>query len=165
MKQRGFSLIEVMIVLALITLIASFVFMNISVLLKTTTQCALQELRATLYYMQYQAYTEHKPIKLLLDIENNTYSCKGETHSLIKPLRFGVMKEVKGPPTHPTVYLTKPITFKNDSITFHPQGIMESGTVYLIDERSNVLYALTCGVSVVSFLRVYRYDKSWKLIL
>jgi len=75
---------------------------------------------------------------------------------------FGFMPGAKGPPASANKLILKSITFTNNRIIFYPTGIISAGTVYLIDQAKQVMYALSNGVSQISFLRTYRYNGSWQ---
>ena len=72
--------------------------------------------------------------------------------------RLGFLPGAKGPPCAPTEVIKQPITFKGNKIIFNPDGIISAGSIYVVDATGRSMYALTSGVTPVSYLRMYRYD-------
>lgn len=102
-----------------------------------------------------------KPQLLTFDVANNQYRYHQTTHTLPKQLRFGTTAGAKGPPSSPDRPINNPISFKNSSITFHPDGVIEPGAVYITDAKQQHTYALSCAVAQVSYLRKYQYTGRW----
>ncbi len=161
--RKGFSLLELMIVVAIAMILVSLTTINARFFNRTILLSELNLLHATCYYLQQTAMASNQPQELVFDSVTNSYSSNGQTHTLPPSLKFGIIPEAKGPPSSPQNSLHEPITFANNTITFSNDGIISSGTVYLTD--SNALYAISCSVAHVSFLRKYRYDGKWYLIL
>ena len=44
----------------------------------------------------------------------------------------------------------------------YPDGIIQSGTVYVIDSSKKCMYALSSPISQVSYLRKYSYNGKWQ---
>jgi hypothetical protein len=101
---------------------------------------------------------------LVIDADNGRYTANNYTEKLVPHVAFGIMPGVQGPPSHPTTSLTNAVTFKDSTITFYPDGILGSGTVYMTDKDGSVLYALSSGVGHTSYIRMYKYCDSWELI-
>lgn len=157
----GFSLIELMIAISIMMILISLTAINARFFNKAVIASELNLLHATCHYLQQTAMASNQPQELVFDITHNSYSADGQIHTLPSILRFGIM-DAKGPPSSPHSTLHEPITFTNNTITFSPDGIISSGTVYLTD--SHMLYALSSSVAHVSFLRKYRYDGKWHLM-
>jgi len=83
---------------------------------------------------------------------------------LSQPIQFGIMPNIKGPPSSAHTLITKPISFKNNTLVCYPSGIISAGTIYMTDNKQ-CMYALSCPVGYVSYLRKYRYANGWKLII
>lgn len=164
-KQKiipGFSLTELMIVIAIIMVLASLIGFNIHFFNNARIHSELNLLHAACSYLQQKAIASNMTQELIFDATHNTYSVQGQIHSLPAALRFALIPNVKGPPSSPTLVVKEPITFANHTITFYPDGIISAGTVYITD--SQVLYALSSGIAHVSYLRKYRYDGVWHLL-
>jgi hypothetical protein len=129
---------------------------------RTVITSEINLLHAACSYLQQTAIATNQTQELTFNLSDNSYSMHDQTHKLPAHITFGVLPEAKGPPSSPHNILREPITFANDTITFSPDGIISSGTVYLTD--SNMLYALSSAVGHVSFLRKYRYDGKWHLM-
>ncbi len=88
----------------------------------------------------------------------------GEVHKLVQNVHFGVIPGVAGPPAEPHESLSHAITFVQHKIIFHPTGVIQSGSAYLVDKDKQILYAVTVAVSGVSYVRLYKYDQQqWHL--
>ncbi len=160
----GFSLIEVMIVLALIALIMALVGANYSFLNRILVRSEVEKLCVICRYLQNGAVVKNTQQALAFDAANNTYAYNNQHHKLSAQVTFGFLPGTKGPPSSPQAAIKNPITFPKGKITFHPDGIISSGTVYLIDSSQQFMYALSSPISQVSYLRKYQYNKGWKLI-
>lgn len=163
-KKAGFSLIELMIVICIIGFLASLMIVNVSSFNSVIVRLELNKLYGTCLYLQKCAQATQKKQRLIFDIAHNSYFFKGHVEQLSSCVQFNVKDGAKGPPSHPVNAIDKAITFEHEQITFHPDGIIQSGTIYLTDKDNRSLYALSSGVSQVSFLRKYRYDNGWHLL-
>jgi len=94
-------------------------------------------------------------------VQNHTYSYAGQQEKLPPQVRFGVLPNVKGPPSAPARLLAKPATFDNNCITAAPHGILQPGTVYMIDSSKTCLYALSSSITQHTYIRKYRFDGRW----
>lgn len=159
--KSGFTLIELMIVVSLCCLSVAVVFNARALFHETSIRAEQDLLYATCLYLQQSAMATNQ--EQTLSLLEGGYSFEDEHRSLHPDVRFGVRPGVKGPPSAPKKELKKPITFKNQCITFHPDGIIDAGTLYLTDKNHEHQYALSSGVGVVSHLRRYRYDSSWQV--
>jgi len=161
---QGFTLIELMVVLALAVLIFSLVMQSRSLFHETFIRSEQDLLYATCLYLQQSAMATNGERTLTLHEDNgHGYTFDGTVRCLYPSIRFGVIPGVKGPPSAPTKELKRSITFKKQCITFYPDGIIDAGTLYLTDDQHTHLYALSSGVGVVSHLRRYRYEGGWQL--
>ncbi len=145
-------------------IIACFALINTRYLHKLVVRNELALLQSTCSYLQARAMANNEIQELLFDEQQQGYSHGESFHQLPSWVRMGILPAVKGPPSSPTAYLKNAITFADKKITFHPDGIIGSGTVYLTTGEGTDLYALTSGISHVSFLRMYHYDGAWKLV-
>ncbi len=163
-RNNGFSLIELMVVIALIALIAGISISSSHYLHKTLVRTELDLLYTTCFYLRNAAIAANKEISLVFDEAEHSYLFEDEVHRLPTAVRFGFLPEAKGPPSSANTHLQSAITFTNKKITFYPDGIISSGTVYLVDANRSSLYALSNGIAQFSLLRKYRYDGVWQLI-
>lgn len=161
-NRSAFTLIELLVVIALI-------MMTIGLTLQQFSSCSrsvrteLELLYQTSLYMQRRALVMRQKQILYLDIEHNAYSFENREHRLPSGVKFGILP-AKGPPASPSKPLEKSSTFKNNQIVFYPEGVIEPGSVYLIDENKSQLYALTVAVAPYSYLRTYCYADTWRLL-
>ncbi len=161
-SHSGFSLVELMIVIAIAMMLISLTAINTRFFNRTIITSELNLLHAACYYLQQTAIATHQSQELIFDIANNSYSVNGQVRKLPAHIKFGIIRGAKGPPSSAHSILREPITFANNTITFSNEGIISAGTVYLTD--SHVLYAISSSVAHVSFLRKYRYDGNWHLM-
>lgn len=161
---KGFSLIELMISLAIFCLVITLTSTNVSFLEQSVAHNEIDKLHSITYYLQRRAQMTNQTQVLQFDRLGKSYSFNGKKEILAQGIEFGTLPSTKGPPSSALHAITNPITFKGEKITFHPQGIMQSGTVYLMHKKNQSMYALSCAVAQVSFLRKYRYDKRWILM-
>lgn len=159
--SKGFSLIELMIALSIFCIVIVMTFTNVSFIEQSVVHSEIDKLYAIAHYLSRRAQMTNQEQVLEFNRFGNSYSFNGRTETLPKGIEFGVLPTVKGPPSAPLRSIAGPITFKGEKISFHPQGIMQSGTVYVINKKQQRMYALSCAVAQVSFLRKYRYDKRW----
>jgi prepilin-type N-terminal cleavage/methylation domain-containing protein len=160
----GFTLIELLIVIALISILVFLSGAHTTFLTRMVVRAELEHLYSVSYYLQRRALMLHKPQTLTFDVHTNSYQANGKKYRLASQVRFGTANGVKGPPSSPDVLIKKPITFINDNITFHPDGVIQAGAVYLTDSGKHCTYALSCSVSSVSYLRKYQYTDAWHII-
>ena len=164
--RKGHTLIEVMIVIALVAVVVSITLTSADFLLDTVIKTEMHKLQAVCRSLQYQAQAENEQKSIQCDREKNCYMVEGRAFQLPTSLEFGFLTGSKGPPSNPTDLIKKSVTFKNDCITISPRGIIGSGTVYIINTKNQSMYALSSAVSAASYLRLYRYDHrgAWLLI-
>jgi len=160
----GFSLIELMITITLTALIVTLTVVNVSFLHRGVIRSEVGTLYAACRYVQRCAMASNQQQVLRFNLKENSYTFDGRTATLAAPLQFGVKKGIKGPPSSPQKQITSPVTFKENTIIFSPNGVISSGTVYITDRQKKSLYALSNGIAQVSHLRKYSYNGKWVLL-
>jgi Tfp pilus assembly protein FimT len=153
-----------MVVVAIIAVLATLTTIHSSFLNRVLVRAEIDKLYTTCQHARYLAMATNKPQIIYFDKLQNSYSFGDRTENLTQGVQFGFIAGSKGPPAHPHVPLYKSITFQNDKIIFYPDGILSSGTIYLIDTYAHAMYALSNAVSQVSYMRMYRYDSVWHKI-
>lgn len=161
-KAVGFSLIELSIVIALLLILATLVGAHVSFLNRLVLRSELELLCNTCFYMQRRALMLNRQQTIYLYPEKNCYAIEGRTFTLPSHVVFGFLPGAKGPPSAPEHLIEQPITFKNNCITFYPDGTISAGALYLADSAKQWGYALSCPVSAVSYLRKYQYNGTWQ---
>lgn len=161
---QGFSLVELLIVVAIVAIIVGLTMTNLSFFDRILLRAELNKLHATCVYAQRCAMAVNKKQVITFDKRNKAYTFNGHRQKLARVVDFGVIVGAKGPPSSPNQAIGSPITFKDEQIVFEPNGVIGAGTVYLVDAKKRSMCALSCGISQVSFLRKYRYDNKWGLI-
>lgn len=162
--KSGFSLIEMMVVITLIALVVVMVRINSNFLSSYIIRAQIEQLFSTCHRARQSALAYNRTECIEFDLHANTYRWAGSVRQLPRGIRFGYLPATKGPPANPTTLLHKPITFAGDHITCYPDGIIQSGTVYLVDDNATMMYAISNAVSAVSYLRIYAYHDGWKLV-
>lgn len=163
-NKSGFTLIELSIVIMLFAIVTLLVSAHASFLQRMMVRCELENLYTTCYMLQRRAMMSGIPIKLTFDQTMPGYQYGETQYALPQYVIFGAAAGVKGPPSSAQNIINSPITFKEQTIIFHPDGIMQPGTVYLTDSGKCWSYALSCAVGQVSYLRKYQYTNAWTLL-
>ncbi len=162
--KRGFSLVELMIVVALAALLSGLTLWNMRTFSGMVMRADIEKLYTTCMYLRQKALSTHTEQQLEFDQVSNTYRYDDTVEHLSAATMYGFVEGVMGPPSSPQALIGTYTTFDHDRIIFYPDGIIQSGTIYITDKDRKALYALTSGVGQVSFLRKYRYDGSWHLL-
>lgn len=164
-ENRGYTLIECIIACALIACIVLLSFSGMRFLHRGLIHNELQMLHATCIYLQQRALATGRPQKLYCDAQNHAYQYGQTIHNFPSSIRFELVSGIQGPPSKPVSMPTQPITFTGNTITFYPDGVLSSGTLYIHDTISHRLFALSISVAQVSLIRLYEYhDNAWQLI-
>ena len=161
MNRCGFSLIELMLTVALLALIVTLCLYSSNWLSYTIVRAQLEQLQAACRACQCQAIATHKEQRLVFDSSYTSYQALGSTYFFTKGIKGGCAPGVKGPPSKPVASPVKPCTFEDNMIVFYPDGIISSGVLYVLDTKTGRQYALSSGVGHTSFLRLYYYDGAW----
>ncbi len=166
--KKAFTLIELLIVCALIVLLSSLTIPHLFFISNASLRRELDVLYSTSAYLQHKAIATNRNQDLIFDKDNNSYiyngrSGKAHKHALSKNVIFGFLPESKGPPSKPERAIQKAITFSENSpgkyvITFFPDATTTSGTVYLTNVQKTHMVAFTCPIAPISFIRKYRYE-------
>lgn len=164
-NKEAFTLIEVIIVIALVALLACLGLTQLSFLDSTIARIEVDKLAVACSFLQQHAIATNSEQILKCDAQKNEYQCGNSREILSRRIAFDFLKGALGSPGNPNHLITKAITFPGSSIHFYPTGIISSGTVYLVDKNNRYMYALSNAISQVSFLRLYRYDGGkWKIL-
>lgn len=161
--QNGFSLIELMIVIALLSLIAMLSIGSYHTFNRFLISSELNQLRLLLLCMRYKAMALHSTISILFNRTQQSYTLDNHTYYL-QTASLNHIPGVMGPPAYPQQLITKSITFADDRITFYADGTMSAGTLYITDKQQSCMYALTIAVHDTANIRIYSYNKTWHLL-
>jgi len=155
-----------MVVLSLFALITTLGVVQFSFLDSIIVHAEIDKLAAVCSYLQQKAIATNQECVLQFDTEKNEYHSDTTVHEkLSQSICFGFLSPVLGPPGSPSYAIEKSVSFPGCAIHFYPTGVISAGTVYLINKKKQMMYALSNAVSQVSLLRLYRYDdKTWKLL-
>ncbi len=149
-------------VLAFVLIIVMLAVPHFSFLSRHLVRQEVENLKQFITYAHRLALATGQMQTIHIQITSNSVQGAGRQYQLARGVRFGVIPGVQGPPAAPHSSLTEPITFKDNQIICYPYGTIDAGTVYITDDRANWLYAVSSGVSPVSYLRTYFFDGSWK---
>lgn len=161
-RHPSFSIIELIISIAILFTILFFaipknIFLNDVVLTNE-----IDKFFSTFTYLQQKSIASNTNLELNFNQQENCYTINQKTHKLPKQIKFGFLHGSMGPPSDPKKLIEESITFKKDKISkaiFYPDGKISPGTIYLVDENTKFMRALTCSISQVSYLRKYKYLK------
>lgn len=159
--RSGFIMIELMVALAIIALLAGITCAHVAGYRYTCMQQQIGLFMLTWRQLQQTAIVCNQQREMLFDSEGHRYKIDDVWHALPQTIRFGFLPESKGPPSNPSQFIHNSITFPGKKVVCFPDGTIQAGTIYLIDDQKQHMYAVTSGVSAVSFLRKYRYDGTW----
>ena len=162
--KLGFTLIELTIAIAIIVLIVALTLPRMISHDRMAVAHELNSLHTTVISLQHKAMVSNTRQVLTIDPQHHSYSWPGHTHKLHHGVRFGYLPHVKGPPSSPTRPIRSACSLRGNQIVVHSDGHIDPGSVYMIALKSNVMYALCIGVSQVSFVRKYRYTRTWNLV-
>ncbi|MBI2775585.1 type II secretion system protein [Candidatus Dependentiae bacterium] len=162
--QSGSSLLELLIVFGTIALLMTMVIAQVPSIKRYAIRAEIEKLRSAFWYLGQRAQIENKDFVISFDIPNSSYRVDDRQHKLPSCVRFGAAADIYGPPSDPKNRISSAITFKDNRAVFHPDGTISSGTIYLYAPESKNSYALTLPVGLVSYIRLYRYQREWKLI-
>ncbi|MCK5632977.1 prepilin-type N-terminal cleavage/methylation domain-containing protein [bacterium] len=163
-NKKAFTLVELIITLALCALVVTLTVVNVSFFNRSFVRSEVDALHMACMYLQQSALTTGKSQTLEIDVEKNCYSFDGRTKKLLSSVVFGASKNLKGPPSSPQKLIASVSTFKKSKIVFSPDGIISSGTIYIADRDKKITYALSSGIAQISHLRKYHYNKKWVLL-
>lgn len=158
----GFTLIEMLVVLMVIALLAGLAVGNLRMFNGILLRMELSKLYTVAVCAQRTAQSSGQPQEIIIDVAGRSYSYNQHRYQLPRGISFGAAPGVFGPPGSPTHAVLTPHSFSKDHIIFYPDGVIQSGAVYLTDGVHTC--ALTVSVSAISFLRKYRYDGAWHLV-
>lgn len=123
--------------------------------------------------LQQEALLTGRRRELVFDTIHQRYEIDKKTYALSPHVMFADPSHAPRPPSQTKGPQIKEsgidesqagITFVKNKIIFYPDGIISSGTVYLTDKLKKHLYALSVGISQVSFIRRYSYQNGWVLL-
>ncbi len=162
--HKGFSLIELLVVLCIVAVLVCLATMNMRFLNRAAIVTNIDVLYNACYCLQKTAMATNTTQELTIDAMQHSFESAGIHHQFPSIMQFGILPNVKGPPSAPLSFLSSAITFVDRKIRFYPDGTMSAGIIYVTDTDKSMIYALSCGVASVSVLRKYRYDGKWHLI-
>lgn len=153
-----------MAVVVVIALLAMMGRATTSFMHRLLVRAELEKLYLVCQHARGCALATHTQQELQFDCAAGTYCLNGQTYKLAHGVSFGYLPGAQGPPASATKLLEAPVTFACQRIIFYPDGIIQAGTVYLVDTAKTVMYALSNAVSQFSYLRCYTYNHGWTLI-
>lgn len=162
-KIKAFSLIEVMVCLSIILLGMGVCMQQQGIFKRMIIRQEMNRLFHEIYAVRSVAMIQGEPREIRFDRIAHRYESGGIWHDLPAVIKFGVLPGIQGPPSRPQSAIVDPIHFVGHRITCYPDGTIQAGTIYVIDDDALYQYAITSGASSVSLLRKYRYDGSWQL--
>lgn len=163
-KCLGLMLIELMIVLSIIVVLIGISVPQFAFIARFRVMAELQKLASICTYLQQRAIATGQPQIIQFDQTTHSYAYAGKHETLADGVLFGVLPSALGPPSHPTKMIAEPITYKNNTVQFLPDGTIESGAVYLVDAKKRSMVAFTTPIGDVSHVRLYSYANGWKLL-
>ena len=162
--QQGFYMVEVIVVVGILSFFAMLSIPHFSFVRDSIVRAELDKIHSTFCYLQQMAMTDNQIYELNFDDEKNCYSYQDKCCFLHSQVKFGVLKNVLGPPSDPKELLESGISFTDLRTIFYPTGIIKPGIVCLVDLSETIMYCVSNSVSQVSFIRKYSYQNGWALL-
>lgn len=173
-KERGFNLLELLVVLGIISLLAALAFPNLSRLTSGKELSQQTEHLATMIHRARDlAMDQGYPWRIVFNPGHGSWVCYGDQNgdsridpgerllgpfSLSEPVRFGCRSH-KGP--NDTDLPDDGVSFSDNRITFSPMGCCNSGSIYLRNDTSSIAIRVLPASGVI---RIWRYGSSWEII-
>lgn len=155
-KTRGSSIVELIVVVAILAILVSLTLPGLSFLKQNSIALELDKLQIICQLLQKKAVSTGQKEYLSFNLREHNYFYLNHFEKLSDGIFFETCPGVKGPPASPKETISSAITFPNQKITFYSNGTISAGTAYLKNAQNN-LYAITVPVSQVSFIRKYKY--------
>ncbi|MFQ5950432.1 MAG: GspH/FimT family pseudopilin [Nitrospiria bacterium] len=165
-SKRGYTAIELMIVLALTGIL---IVLGVSDYAAQIThhrlRSASHQIVANLRLIRQKAVTEGKSISIQFNPKTRQYRLPGiGERTLPQQIRFGALKDIKKSPSKNGSPPKDGISFKNDIVTFQPNGTYAGlgGTIYLTNTpNQNESMAIT--VNMTGRVTLYRWiGNAWQ---
>lgn len=161
-NKKSFSLIEVMIVCALVLTIAGLAIVQLGFIDRFLVRAQAEQLATLFHYLHHKAMLDRTDYCIDFDPQKNRYEYTDAIVTLPSMVSFGVPSEVLGPPSAPERVIENPITFDQNRLCFYPNGAVQAGTIYLVDKNKSTCYAISSSISTTGYFRIYHYyDKKW----
>jgi Tfp pilus assembly protein FimT len=161
-KTNGFLLIELLLAISLVACILTLSISSLSFLTCITLRTELEKMRALFLAAHTTALSSGKAQKVYIDLAAQQLIWATRKEALARNTQFGILPGVYGPPSQPIQQLNSSCTFVDNIINFYPDGSATAGSLYLVDENKNYLYALTLPAAASLYIRFYKYTgSSW----
>lgn len=155
-------LLYVSMVLGFVLIIVLLAVPQLGFIKRHVVRWEVENMRSFITYAYRLALATGQDQTIHFDVAKNKIYGAGREYQLARGTIFGIMPGVQGPPAAPHKLLTSPITFQDNKIVCYAQGTLDAGTVYITDDKASWLYAISLGVSPLSYVRTYFFDGSWK---
>jgi hypothetical protein len=159
--STGFFLLQLQIALILLFFMIGITVPQTSFFKRWHLQAEIGKMYTLFHYAHQKARTLHTDVTILYNEQEGTYQCDTITEQLPSFIIFGASQGIKGPPASPKDSVTQAITFPGKKVICYADGTISSGSIYITDQDRMYTYAITVGVSQVSFIRMYRFDTTW----
>ncbi len=173
-KERGFNLLELLVVLSIVSILAALAFPNLSRLTSSRELSQQAEhLAATIHRARDLAMDQGYPWRIVFTPGSGSWLCYGDQDgdaeigpgerqlghfSLVPPVRFGC--HAKNGPNN-TVIPVDGVSISGNRITFSPMGCCNSGSIYIWNDTSSIAIRVLPASGVI---RIWRYGSSWEVL-
>ena len=135
-RQRGFSLIELMIAVAILVVVSSMsVYAWNRYVNNTNLRTATRELQADLFSMKERAVAERVRYRMTLDVSANNYTIEQGGAAATDPY---TVIQTKSPAVFSSATSLKETSFTGSQVVFQPRGTAGWGTVKLTNNRNSI---------------------------
>lgn len=156
MKQKGFTFLEIIVVLALIGILSALAVPDLSAFtgrlrLETTARNLSTDLRE----MKMRSILDRRDYTIYFYPADRRYELSGRNSPLPQGVRFGFGPGVLGPPGNPAQTPdVDGITFPSNRATFYAQGGNSMGTIYITNEDH---MTMAVSMSITGRVKIWRW--------
>ncbi len=158
-KNCAHSIIEIIVAITIAIFSLTIVIPKFKIFERLILNNEVENLFLTIMFLHQKSIATNKIETLFFVPEKNLYFYKTKKsriiHELSSNIKFGFMKNSKGPPSSKKNFIKNAITFAHNKIIFYPNGQISPGTAYLVNNRKTLMQAVTTPISQISFIRKY----------
>ncbi len=152
--NKGFTLVELMIVVAIIGLLSVIATYNITgglSMQRYRAKSAAMELSSNMRKARAQAIRERRNIEIVFDVGGGTYTVDGTVYALEPGVVFGRGASGSG----------NAVSFVNNTLSFNVRGFSNMGYAHLKNSRGDVFRVGTRNVAGAIALQEWK-DGEWR---
>jgi len=162
--KRGYLLFEMLVALAIIVVVLLIGLQGFSWHSHALVRTEVELLYGVMLAASQHAISTGMPCEIFLQ-DSSSYRYLDTLYQLPEGVHFGAPSFVLGPPSAPERPITTFSTWPDHRIIFYADGKVKPGALYVSDDTGSCVYAMSCAVGVVTYIRTYRYDHGvWMVV-